>query len=236
MNKNFEIGILEELPHSSKYPTIGNRVFDFLRQSIIQQKLEPGFSLSEAEVAKQLGVSRQPVREAFIKLAEAGLVEIRPQRGTFVTLISQTEVENARFIREVIEVALARRVAVVITDEDLADLQNLIEQLKVVNTAKDFSEFLALDQNFHVRISEIVDCQYAWKVLENLKSQIDRVRFLTLPNKPIADKVITQHQAIVDAFSTRSADLAEAAMQQHMRDIVDTLPSIVKANPKLFVQ
>lgn len=236
MNKKFEIDTLARLTSSDKYPTIGNRVFNYLRQSIVQQKLQPGHSLSEAEVAKQMGVSRQPVREAFIKLAETGLVEIRPQRGTYVTLISQQEVENARFIREVIEVALARRVAIAITDADIADLQDIIEQQTKVGTAKDYAKFLALDEKFHVRISQVVDCTYAWRVLENLKAQIDRVRFLTLPDKPTADKVLVQHQAIVDAFSTRSPDVAEAAMRQHMREIIDTLPSIVKANPSLFVQ
>lgn len=235
MSQTFKISKLPIPSKLVKYPTIGNRVFEYLRQSIVQQKLQPGHPLSEAEVAKQMGVSRQPIREAFIKLAETGLVEIRPQRGTYVTLISQIEVENARFIREVIEVALARRVAIAITNDDIAELEAIIAQQTTVGTAKDYSEFLALDQEFHMRISEIVDCGYAWKVLENLKAQIDRVRFLTLPDKPIADKVIIQHQAIVDAFSTRSPDVAEAAMRQHMREIVDTLPSIVKAHPTLFV-
>ena len=71
--------------------TMGNRVFDALRQAIVQLQLRPGNLLSEAEVARQLGVSRQPVREAFIKLAEVGLVEVRPQRGTYVMLISIRE-------------------------------------------------------------------------------------------------------------------------------------------------
>src|SRR5689334_21712933 len=91
--------------------TRGNRVFDAIRQAIVQLQLRPGNLLSEAEVARQLGVSRQPVREAFIKLAEVGLVEVRPQRGTFVVLISKREVQNARFIREAVEVAVARKAA-----------------------------------------------------------------------------------------------------------------------------
>ena len=69
-------------------------------------RLQPGQALSETEISKQFGVSRQPVREAFIKLAEAGLVEIRPQRGTFVVPITQRDVLQARFIREAVEVAV----------------------------------------------------------------------------------------------------------------------------------
>ena len=91
--------------------TVGNKVFEAMRQAIIQLQLRPGDPLSEAEMARQFGVSRQPVREAFIKLAEVGLVEIRPQRGTSVVMISRREVENARFIREALEVAVARKAA-----------------------------------------------------------------------------------------------------------------------------
>ena len=72
--------------------TVGNKVFEAMRQAIIQLQLRPGDPLSEAEMARQFGVSRQPVREAFIKLAEVGLVEVRPQRGTFVVMISAREV------------------------------------------------------------------------------------------------------------------------------------------------
>ncbi len=235
MNKKLHNVSLKRLAPAIRQPTIGNRVFATLRQSIVQQEIFPGHLLSEAEVAKQMGVSRQPVREAFIKLAETGLVEVRPQRGTYVTLISEQEVENARFIREVVEVAIARRVAVAITDSDIADLQLLIEEQSAVGAARDYSQFLALDEKFHVRISEVVDCAYAWRMLENLKAQIDRVRFLTLPDRPTAQKVIHQHQAIVDAFSTRSPDLAEAAMRQHMKEIINSLPSIVLAHPSLFI-
>src|SRR5690606_25985537 len=101
---------LEE-PASPRQATIGSRVFESLRNAIVQLQLQPGHLLSEAEVARQLGGSRQPVREAFIKLAEVGLVEVRPQRGTYVMLISIREVQNARFIREAIEVAVARKAA-----------------------------------------------------------------------------------------------------------------------------
>jgi len=91
---------------------VSAKVYDLLRDAIIQLKLRPGNPLSESELAKRLDVSRQPVREAFIKLAEAGLVEVRPQRGTYVLMISRREVETARFVREAVEVAFVRKAAV----------------------------------------------------------------------------------------------------------------------------
>ena len=88
MSVTDELELLDEDTSSLRMGRMGSRVFDAIRQAIVQLKLRPGNLLSEADVARQLGVSRQPVREAFIKLAEVGLVEVKPQRGTFVMLIS----------------------------------------------------------------------------------------------------------------------------------------------------
>ena len=119
--------ILDDSPRL-RQGTIGNRVLDALRQAIVQLQLRPGNVLSEAEVARQLGVSRQPVREAFIKLADTGLIEVRPQRGTFVKLISIREVQNARFVREAIELAIVHKAALEISPAHLEELRQLLDQ------------------------------------------------------------------------------------------------------------
>jgi len=180
--------------------TRGNRVFDTLRQAIVQLQLRPGNLLSEAEVARQLGVSRQPVREAFIKLAEIGLLEVRPQRGTFVVLISKREVENARFIREAIEVAVARKAALEGNSDDVADLRRIVADQEAAEDRGDHAAFMRLDEAFHEKIAASASCDYAWRVLEGLKPQMDRVRFLSIPDATPSDKLIAQHLSIVDAI------------------------------------
>ena len=80
-----------------------------IRKAIITLAMKPGMPLSEKEIAARYGVSRQPVREAFISLSRAGLVEIHPRRGTFVVKISLDRMLEARFIRELMEVAVVRR-------------------------------------------------------------------------------------------------------------------------------
>ena len=125
-----EVLELERLADSAsdvRQVTMGHRVFLSIKRAIVHGRLVPGYPVSEAELAGQLGVSRQPVREAFIKLADMGLVEIRPQRGTFIQRISRREVENARFLREAIEVAIARRAAEVASAEAVRPLWDLVE-------------------------------------------------------------------------------------------------------------
>lgn len=87
------------------------QVYERLRQAILRGTLAPGDRLSESEVARQFGISRQPVREAFIHLASDGLAEVRPQRGTYIRKISISAVLSARLIREAVEGDLIRIVA-----------------------------------------------------------------------------------------------------------------------------
>jgi DNA-binding GntR family transcriptional regulator len=215
-------------------PTRGNRVFDVIKQAIVQLQLRPGHLLSEAEVARQVGVSRQPVREAFIKLAEAGLVEVRPQRGTFVKLISKREVENVRFIREAIEIAVAEKAAIEARPEHIATLRRIIEAQRQMAAEGDHAGFLRLDEAFHEALAHSADCDHAWRVLESLKAQMDRVRFLSMPDATPIETLIAQHTAIVDAIEARSPQAAEAAVHVHLGEILTSLPRLAAKHPDLF--
>jgi GntR family transcriptional regulator, rspAB operon transcriptional repressor len=231
---DFELPLLPDDNRSRRQATIGSRVFETVRQAIVQLQLRPGNPLSEAEIARQLGVSRQPVREAFIKLAEVGLVEIRPQRGTFVRLISVSEVENARFIREAIEVAIARKAVDKASDAEIDMLVDLIEGQKSVGRRGDNVAFLRLDEMFHQAIARSAGCDDAWRVLESLKAQMDRVRFLSLPQATPLTRIIAQHARIVEGIKARSAEKAEEAMRRHLSEILISLPKLAAKNPALF--
>ncbi len=233
--EEFELALLADDGAVSRQATIGYRVYHALKQAIVRARFKPGHLLSEAEIARQLGVSRQPVREAFIKLAELGLVEIRPQRGTLVLLISRKEVENARFIREAIEVAVVRRAADVASREDVKILRELLDQQVAAGDHPDQAHFLALDDSFHQIISRIVECENAWRVAEDLKVQMDRVRFLSLANATPVETIIGQHRAIVDAIESGSGEAAEAAMRLHLSEVLHSLPKIAEAHAEFFV-
>lgn len=103
---------------------VNQQVYRYLRRDIVTCVIQPGALLSEKEVSARFNLSRQPVREAFIKLAEAGLVQILPQRGTFVRRISAKRVEDGRFIREAVEIAVVRRAAEEIAESGLMALEH----------------------------------------------------------------------------------------------------------------
>lgn len=205
-----------------------------LRQGIAELKLKPGEALSEKDIAARFGVSRQPVREAFIKLSEAGLVEVRPSRGTFVMKISVREVANARFVREAIESDMARSAARLATAKDIGRLNDILAQQHEAALANDYWRFNVHDETFHRLIADMAQCDYAARIVESARIQTDRVRYLSLPDASPMPLLIKQHQAVVAALEARDLDRAEQAMRRHLREILIALPRIAAANPELF--
>lgn len=210
-----------------------NRIFDILSKAIVRMELIPGALLSEADIAKRSGVSRQPVREAFIKLEEAQLVEIRPQRGTFVRLISQREVKEMNFIREAIEVSIGQQAVKTATDENIKRMQDIIRRQEEVDE-NDNALFLQLDEAFHSEIARSAHCEYAIHILSRMKLQMDRVRFLSTPRATPIQVLITQHHQILRSIERRKEIEVEAAIREHMEQILYSLPKLAQTYPDIF--
>jgi DNA-binding GntR family transcriptional regulator len=213
---------------------IAPQVVRLLRDAIIRAELVPGSAISEADIARRFGVSRQPVREAFIKLREMGLLEIRPQRGTLIRRISAREVMNARFVREAVEVAVVREAAAEQPAGLIDDLRGQIVAQKALAAADDGPGFLLLDERFHRTLAESIGRGFAWTVLESIKAQMDRVRFLSVAGATPLRELVRQHGAVVDGIAAGDPDRAERAMRTHLREILSSLPRIAAAHPDYF--
>ena len=212
--------------------TVGPQVYRILREQIIQAELLPGERLSESDVAKTLSVSRQPVREAFIKLSEEGLVQVLPQRGTFVTRISVASVMDVRFVREAIEADIVRVLAEAAMPGTIEELRRQIaEQRKVPH--HDRAAFLRLDEFFHRTLAAAAGKAYAWSVIESVKAQMDRVRFLSVDDMHVG-RLIDQHERIVEAIAAGNKAAAEEATRLHLREILNSLPEIARSRSELF--
>ncbi|QYK39853.1 MAG: GntR family transcriptional regulator [Paracoccaceae bacterium] len=213
---------------------IAPQIVAALKQGIVEMQIRPGDALSEKDIAARFGVSRQPVREAFIKLSEAGLVEIRPSRGTYVMKISVREVANARFVREAIESDIARNAARLATPAQIAGLRGLIAQQQMAAAAQDYRRFNTFDEGFHRAIADIVQSDYAWRIVEAARFQTDRVRLLSLPHASPLELLIRQHEDIVDRLQHGDAEGAAQAMRRHLREILRALSWIAAAHPDFF--
>src|SRR3954462_6328245 len=136
------------LDASARAGSMAEQVFQTLRTAIVTMRLTPATAISEQDIADRLKVSRQPVREAFIKLTEIGMVRVLPQRGTFVMKISAKEVMDARFVREAVECAIARRASEGIGKAAIDELRDIIAEQRKAGRAKDEEAFFALDEAF----------------------------------------------------------------------------------------
>lgn len=123
---------------------VNQQIYRILRRDIVHCLIAPGTPLSEKEVSVRFNVSRQPVREAFIKLAENGLIQIRPQRGSYVNKISMAQVRNGSFIRQAIECAVARRAASMITESQCYQLNKIFTSNALPLSASNWMIFLNL--------------------------------------------------------------------------------------------
>lgn len=214
-------------------PTIADQVFKVLHDRILTLELPPETKISEAEVAAKMGVSRQPVREAFKRLANLGFLQIRPQSGTMVSLISEEAVMRARFIRLALEIHTGRTACDVITEDGLRALSALIEQQKAAISDNNRTKFHALDDAFHREICVQSGVDYVWDVISENKGHMDRVRMLTLDTST-QNHALGEHIAIVDAITSRDADAAADAIDKHLSRILVQIEEIKSVNHNWF--
>ncbi len=214
-------------------PSVTSQVHDWLRQRVLRGDLVPGTRLSETEIAGEIGISRQPVREAFIRLASEGLAEVRPQRGTYIGRISMASVLSARLIREAVESDLARMVA---ADPPAAIIERMREEIALQKQADldgSVEGFIESDDRFHHLLATAAGQEAVWQDLERLKAHMNRLRHMSMR---VFDRVFTigQHQAILDAIERRAPDEAEQAVRAHLRQMLTELPRIAEAHPNYF--
>ncbi len=211
---------------------IGKQLIANLRERIVNGDLPPGARLSEQEVAAAYNLSRQPVREAFIKLAASRLVEIRPQRGTYVCKIDLHDVTQSQFVREAVEADIARAASIRADEATVATLRGQLVQ-QADNLDEGGRGFIVRDEHFHQTLAIAAERPDVWRYIQPLKMQMDRVRHLTAEEFPL-DHLVVQHSRVVEAIAAHDADGAEAAIRLHLRGVLDDVRKIAATLPHYF--
>jgi DNA-binding GntR family transcriptional regulator len=207
-----------------------NQVFDKIREDIVYGRLAPDAPLSEADLCQQLEVSRTPVREALIKLAEEELVVIYPHFGTFVAPISMEAVKVGQYIREKLECALVVDAVNRLDDEGRERIRaNMREQAAAVGNG---DEFYRLDNVFHALIAELSGYAGTWSAILRAKTQLDRVRYLTIQDNDRMALTLEEHRQIADAIIAGDAVAAESHIRSHLRTVFGHLDGLGLDEPR----
>ncbi|HEY0189431.1 MAG TPA: GntR family transcriptional regulator [Cellulomonas sp.] len=209
-------------------------VHDRLRRQIVALQLPPGSPLSETETAARFGVSRTPVRESLILLADEGLVEIYPQRGSFVGRIRYDDVVTAQFVREALECSALDDGGDPVSDGDLATLTDLVAEQHRTDAAGDNQAFFDLDEAFHQHLMTATGHGAAWRIVGQAKAQMDRARRLSLPDEHKVTSLIGQHEAVVAALAAGDRAASVAHLREHLRVVLQDVQRIRCEQPGLF--
>jgi len=205
-----------------------------LQAAILALELPPGTALQDKLLSVQFAVSRTPVREALIRLAEEGLVEIRPQSGTFVSRIRAEAIPEAQDIRLALETMTVKRAARACSAEGLAKLDRILARQAQTAAAEDTTGFHEADEAFHEAIGEIAGRPTTWRLIRGVKLQIDRARRLTLPVPGRMAQVIAEHQAIRAAIAAQDAAAAARAMTAHLSVLLPDIARLRQEHPGFF--
>jgi DNA-binding GntR family transcriptional regulator len=214
--------------------TAASRIFEALRERIASLELPPGAPLSEKDCAQAFGVSRTPVREALLRLAEDQLVDIYPQSGTFVSRVSASAARDAMAIRGALERFAVREAAKRAGAADISALDRLLRDQRNGAAANEIAAFHEADEAMHRTISVIAGHPNIWRVVKREKTHVDRVRLLSLQVRGRFRIVIAEHAKIVEGIRARDPDAAEAAMEAHLGQVLPSLDSTREKYPDYF--
>ncbi|GAA3731418.1 GntR family transcriptional regulator [Streptomyces tremellae] len=207
-------------------------VYETLRRRVLTLELPPGSALSENELAASLGVSRTPVRESLILLAEEGLVQVFPQVGSFVSRVAPDRVADAQFLREAVELAALDDLPAKLDPALVAELRdNLAQQQR---HGSDVEEFFALDEEFHRGLLRLSGHGRSWSTVVSAKGHLDRARRLGLYEASSPAVFAGQHEEILRAVLDSDVDRARATMRRHLRAVFEDIEQIRTRSPELF--
>ncbi|WP_194420952.1 GntR family transcriptional regulator [Microbacterium abyssi] len=204
-------------------------VRDQLREAILRGAYAPRQRLIEADLAEEYGASRFTLRNALIQLASEGLVELQPNRGARVREITAEEAIEITEIRQAVESLVAARAAEKVTDEQIAFLRQVGDDMRTAVDQNDFMRYSELNSTLHSTLRDIADHSASTRVLEQLHGQMVRHQFrlFLVPGRPSLS--LPEHLAIIEGVCARNPEAAGDAMSVHVGSVITTLRSFAEA-------
>ncbi|WP_131114936.1 GntR family transcriptional regulator [Lichenihabitans psoromatis] len=202
-----------------------------LRDEIVGMTLLPGTPLQDRVLSERFGVSRTPIREATLRLADEGLVDIFPQSGTFVSRIPVAAIPEAVLVREALEGLTVESAA---ARGSTAGLDEALALQRVAMARGDQRKFHEADEAFHEAVAALSGHPGIWRLLRTVKMQLDRARRLTLPVLGRMDQVVGEHERIRDAVAAADVRAARAAMTLHLNVVIPDVAWLQDRYPDYF--
>lgn len=216
---------------------VAGQIEKAIRQAVFRLDLKPGQALHENDLAAAFGVSRTPVREALQTLHRDGLVERKPSRGTFVSHIDRKTIQDAQFARECLETGIVRRLCQSgLSSEARLHIEAILEQQNDAIARADVAAFHEHDDSFHSALAKETGHEHIAELLGRERAPLDRLRLVGFQQPDALSHYLNDHRAILKAILQRDADSAVAAVEKHLRAVLNTLTSLELSDAALFEQ
>lgn len=203
-------------------------VYRVLKDNIMCLGLKPGELLSESDLAKKLNVSRTPIREILIKLKAEKLIEVKPQSGTYVSLIDWELIEEAIFIRYNLEREALREACTEFSESTIIEMEKCLFAQKLISQKDDnLLEFHNLDKEFHRLLFVGINKTNVWEAICNMSTHYNRMRLLAemKSNKAF---LVNQHMKYLEIIKNKDSKRIDEIVSKHIKDPVEQWKKIIK--------
>ena len=203
-------------------PNLRDQTYDIIKNMIIMREIEPGKKVNEEHLAKEIQVSRTPIREALCRLENEGIVKIIPRRGAFVADLTEINVSEILLIREVLEGLVARLATEHMDEKTLDKLKKVLENVSAIpEKDRDLINYTRSEVDFHALLLSASNNRMLKNMMEivNAHLQIIRLRTVVIPER--APKTVKEHHQILKAIEKKDATSAEELMRKHVRSVRD---------------
>lgn len=201
-----------------------------LKDNIMTLNLKPGDLLSETELSEKLGLSRTPIREILLRLKNEHLIEVKPQTGTYISLIDMNMVEQGMFMRYTLEKEVLKEACKGISEDILMEMEkNMFAQNLIANKENNIIEFHKLDQEFHELLFKSTNKVDIWNSILNMSTHYNRMRLLA-DLKFGRKKNISDHEKYLSLIKNKSSEGIDQIVTSHIKRTTDDWMKIVEKN------
>lgn len=201
-----------------------------LKDNIMTLNLKPGELLSEAELSERLGISRTPIREVLMRLKNEHLIEVKPQTGTYISLIDINMVDQGLFMRYTLEKEVLKEACNGVSDEIIIELEkNLFTQKLIANKSDSAIEFHKLDQEFHELLFRATNKGEIWNCVLNMSTHYNRMRLL-IELKNEKKKNIKDHEKYLELIKNKTTEGLDGIIKSHIKESAHDWMKIIEEN------
>lgn len=222
---------LKDLRPSEQRSGVSRHISDILRDAIVNIDLKPGTALTEVDVANRFGVSRTPVREAFRTLVAEGFLLIEPQKGSFVSKLRRSALQDALFVREALECA-AVRLATRAPLEQRKQLLRVVDRQREAIKYQDVEGVFRADEDLHRTILELSGHGDTWPIVQQARTHMARLRRIANMELKGSEDALEHHIRIVDAIVNGDEEKAVSLLATHIQQIQGFIDRIAEVHPQ----